>query len=376
MGIGAALQQVGTMYMQRAFQQKDQQKQQEIAAKQRQQDLQEWKERQEFMARLGAPQERVRMVYDEQLKRAVQVREQWQAPTGDQSQGPPVPGMWQETGRDVAPPAAPELKTFKQGDQEITALIDPRTGEVVKEVGRGSAYSPSQRRAGAAAGGGGSGRGKAPAGFRWTEEGDLEAIPGGPAAAKAAAAEAKGKEFSSSEKKNIASLRQSLGALDAIEAQLNAAEEAYAPLKGSFSAGGGGQGMLPTEPGKRFDAAVSQLAPLMRQLTRVPGEGAMSDYESKLLEQGNLNRGDYEATTAEKFKNLRTLVNEMRQSRASALDVYGPDAAASPKDSAAGATPEQKGSTKSNPVQISSEAEADKLPPGTWVILNGRIGQT
>lgn len=328
MGIGAALQQIGGGLMNWGMQRKDQktqvQQQQDEAAKQQKLLL----ERQAALQRLQVPPEKIVQLYDEQLKKAVNVRSQWQInPEG-------TGGTWVETGRDPVLPKdkQPQVISGWQGDKQVTGVIDPDDPASFKPL-----FSGAPPKTQAASGSGAGGRGKAPPGYRYTEDGDLEAIPGGPAAAKEAAAEAKGKTFSSSEKKNIAGLRQSLGALDAIEAQLNAAEAAYEPLKGSFSAGGGGQGMLPTEAGKRFDAAVSQLAPLMRQLTRVPGEGAMSDYESKLLEQGNLNRRDYEATTAEKFKNLRTLVNEMRQSRASALDVYGPDAVEGPKAAAAAA---------------------------------------
>jgi hypothetical protein len=149
MGIGAALQQIGTMYLQRNWQKQDQQKQAEQAKANREADFEEWKRKQEFLARLGAPEERVRQVYDEQVRNAMAVREQWD----------PESRAWKEVGRDQLPKPAPELKTFKQGDQEVTALLDPRTGETVKEIGRGNAFSPSQRRATAGAGGSNGGGG-------------------------------------------------------------------------------------------------------------------------------------------------------------------------------------------------------------------------
>lgn len=375
MGIGAALQQIGTMYLQRNWQKQDQKRQQDVDAKRRAEDEQIWRERQAYLARLNPPQERVRAVYDEQLKNAVQVREQWQ-PGSDASQGPPSEGRWAEVGRDRLPPKdkQPQVITGWKGGQQVTGVIDPDDPESFKELFSGA--PPKSQ----VVGGSGGSR-KAPSGFRYTEDDELEPIPGGPADLKQQAVETKASTFSSSDKKNIASLRQSLGNLDAIEAQLAKVEEAYAPLKGSWSAGGGGQGMIPTEGGKRFDAAVSQLAPLMRQLTRVPGEGAMSDYETKLMERANLNRGDYESTTAEKMANLRQLVGEARQARMSALDVYGLDANGEPKakkepNAAPNGESGQPGSSRSSPLPISSEAEADALPPGTWVILNGRLGQT
>lgn len=374
MGLGAALQQLGGMYLQRNFQRQDDARQQQIDAKRRAEDEALWRDRQAYLARLNPPQERVRQVYDEQRRNALAVREQWQ-PGSDASQGPPSEGRWVETGRDALPPKdkQPQVITGWKGGQQVTGVIDPDDPSSFKEL-----FSGAPPKSQVVGGGSGSGRGKAPSGFRYTDDGDLEAIPGGPADLKQKAADDKATTFSSSDKKNIASLRQSLGNLDAIEAQLAKVEEAYAPLKGTISAGGFGQGMIPTESGKRFDAAVGQLAPLMRQLTRVPGEGAMSDYETKLMERANLNRGDYESTTAEKMTNLRQLVSEAKQARLSALDVYGLDANGEPKaKKEPNAAPQgQAGATRNNPVQISSEAEADALPPGTWVMLNGRLGQT
>lgn len=369
MGLGGALQQLGNMYLQRRWQQQDQQKQLDQQKANREAEFAEWQKKQEFLARLGAPQERVRQVYDEQLKNAQTVREQWN----------PETRSWQETARDMVPPKdkQPQVVTGWKGSQQVTGIVDPDKPESFRELFTGA--PPKSQIVG------GSGHAKAPAGYRYTDDGDLEAIPGGPADfrqqqadAKQQAAEAKAGQLSSSDKKNVASLRQSLGALDAIEAQLNTAEEAWKPLKGSMSAGGFGQGMIPTESGKRFDAAVRQLGPLMRQLTRVPGEGAMSDYETKLLERSTLSRGDYESTTEEKLKNLRQLVDETRKSRLSALDTYGLDANGEPKNKAEPSTEKSgaQGTSRSNPIQIQSEADADKLPPGTWIILNGRVGQT
>lgn len=376
MGLGAALSQLGNMYLQRNFQQKDAQNAEALRQKQRAEDEQIWRERQAYMARLQAPQERVRQVYDEQLKNAVAVREQWQPPD-DGSQGPPAQGRWVEQGRDAMPPKPGELKTFRQGDEEVTALLDPQTGATIREVGRGNAFNPKQRGQGGGTAGtgtqaGGSTKG-APSGYRWSADGALEPIPGGPAAAKAAAAD--DIKLNSGDRKNIATTRQKLGTLDAIENQLNNVEALFEPLKGSWSAGGGGQGRIPTESGKKFDAAVAQLSPLMRQLTRVPGEGAVSDYETRLLENASLNRGDYESTTAEKLKAARELVAEMRKAHAMSLDTYGlgPDGKPAGEKTDTG---KSAGSSRQNPVPITSEAEADSLPAGTWVVLNGRVGQT
>ena len=106
--------------------------------------------------------------------------------------------------------------------------------------------------------------------------------------------------------------KQKLIDLKAMEDQLGKVEQAFKPLRGSFSAGVGG-GFLPTVEGKRFDAAVALLKGMARKLTRTPGEGAMSDYESKLAELANPSRGEYEQVTADQIQQLRALVETTRQ---------------------------------------------------------------
>lgn len=106
--------------------------------------------------------------------------------------------------------------------------------------------------------------------------------------------------------------KQKLIDLKAMEDQLGKVEAAFKPLKGSFSAGPGG-GYLPTVEGKQFDAAVALLKGMARKLTRTPGEGAMSDYESKLAELANPSRGEYEQVTADQIQQLRGLIETTRQ---------------------------------------------------------------
>lgn len=391
-GLGDALQQIGTGMMNRGFAQKDERKAEQMRQKQAAEDQALWEKRQAYLARLQAPPERVRQVYDDQLGKAMNVREQWQPGDGQ------APGQWVESGRDLVPPkdAAPQIVKMRQGDDEVTSIIDPNDPDSAREIGRGSAFNPKQRAAaasqttsgaGATSARGGSLNTKgAPSGYAWSDDGlSFEKIPGGPADKKDGGDDIK---LTSSDRKNVATTRQKLGTLDAIENQLNNVEALFEPLKGSWSAGGGGQGALPTENGKKFDAAVAQLSPLMRQLTRVPGEGAVSDYETKLLENASLNRGDYESTTAEKLKNARQLLGEMRKAHSMSLDTYGLDENGQPKGSkqegAAEEAPKPRsasaanaaGASRDNPVRITSEDQADSLPPGTWVMLNGRLGQT
>lgn len=106
--------------------------------------------------------------------------------------------------------------------------------------------------------------------------------------------------------------KQKLIDLRAMDDQLTKVEDAFKPLQDSFSAGPGG-GILPSVDGKRFDAAVALLKGMARKLTRTPGEGAMSDYESKLAELANPSRGEYEQVTADQIQQLRALVKTTRE---------------------------------------------------------------
>lgn len=152
MGIGAALQQIGGGLMSWGMQRRDQKAQ---AQAQQQAKIAEDKlfmERQAALARLQAPPEKVDQLYNEQLGKVQNVRRQWQVnPDGSG-------GSWIETGRDVVapPPSVPKFETFRQGDEEVSAFVDPATG-TIREVGRGNAFSPSQRRSGGSGGSGGEG---------------------------------------------------------------------------------------------------------------------------------------------------------------------------------------------------------------------------
>ncbi|TWI04799.1 peptidase M15-like protein [Luteimonas cucumeris] len=106
--------------------------------------------------------------------------------------------------------------------------------------------------------------------------------------------------------------KQKLIDLNAMDQQLANVEQAFGRLRGSLSAGLGGK-YLPTEDGRRFDAAVAVLKTQVRKLTRTPGEGAMSDYESKLAELANPSRGEYEQVTDDQLQQLRSLVQTTRQ---------------------------------------------------------------
>lgn len=105
--------------------------------------------------------------------------------------------------------------------------------------------------------------------------------------------------------------RTKITALNALDNQLNRVERALSkakykgPIAGRLPSGISGQDAA-------ADAAIRQLAPLVRQLTRVPGEGAMSDYESRLAEAGQPSRAQSPEALAETLQGYRDLINATR----------------------------------------------------------------
>lgn len=108
--------------------------------------------------------------------------------------------------------------------------------------------------------------------------------------------------------KDATTARQKLTQIKAARQQLASARQAFNRLKGTFSAGLGGN-YLPTPEGQAFDRAIRNLTPLITAVTRVPGVGSMSDYESRLQEASLPSRGTYENVTLQQFQDLENLLN-------------------------------------------------------------------
>lgn len=68
---------------------------------------------------------------------------------------------------------------------------------------------------------------------------------------------------------------------------------------------------LPTESNKEFDAAISGLMPLARQLFRVPGSGADSDKEAKYIENILPDRFSFDGANKQKFTQLRSMISDI-----------------------------------------------------------------
>lgn len=86
--------------------------------------------------------------------------------------------------------------------------------------------------------------------------------------------------------------------------QIQKIREAFDEGRKGMNAFGGAQGWLPTQAGKKFDARVNQMRSTLTALTRVPGVGAMSDYETKLDQSKFPTRTAYESVTEDTLNNL------------------------------------------------------------------------
>lgn len=160
-------------------------------------------------------------------------------------------------------------------------------------------------------------------------------------------------------RQQIGVARQKLQGLRAIKAQLNRVTEALAaaekggwvgPIWGRVP----GSGSFDDESAA-LDKAIAQLAPLIRQLTRVPGEGAMSDYESRLATMALPSRTDNPAATREAVAGLRALIDETARGYNEFLGDGAP-AASGP------------------PVRVHSMDQARALPSGTlYLAPDGKV---
>lgn len=150
---------------------------------------------------------------------------------------------------------------------------------------------------------GGEGGGRAPSGYRWSADGlSLAPIAGGPADKEAS--------LSPTQRRIQNTAQTKLVSLAAIQRQVQRVKELNAKLKNTLAAGPVTSGVAGyfSEDAANFDAAKAMLAASIRQLTRTPGEGAMSDYESRLAEAGNPSRSDWESATDVKISQLEDLL--------------------------------------------------------------------
>ncbi len=78
--------------------------------------------------------------------------------------------------------------------------------------------------------------------------------------------------------------------------------------------------LLPTRTAKEFDASVDALRQTVTALTRTPGLGSMSDYETRLAQAPLPSRGDlYKQVSEQKVSQLETLLNTLESGYRSQL---------------------------------------------------------
>lgn len=153
--------------------------------------------------------------------------------------------------------------------------------------------------------------------------------------------------------KDTGVVKQKLIQINTARQQLEAAKRKFAAIQNSVSAGPGGQ-FVPTPAGKAFDAAIDAMRGTITSITRVPGVGAMSDYETRLDQAKFPERGNYEAVTAQKLEQLDALI--------SGLDAGYRDLLGGPSDTAAPAAPAAPAQQpKSAPKRIRVDAQGNVI---------------
>lgn len=104
--------------------------------------------------------------------------------------------------------------------------------------------------------------------------------------------------------KDATTAKMKLNTVALARQQLGKIKEAFETGRKGVNAFGPGQALLPTQAGRLFDRRVDQMRSTLTALTRVPGVGAMSDYETKLDQSKFPKRDDYETVTADQITNL------------------------------------------------------------------------
>lgn len=119
------------------------------------------------------------------------------------------------------------------------------------------------------------------------------------------------KPVSTISQKEMATARTKVAQAKVARAQLAKARKAFESLRGAVSAGPFGAGKIPTEAGRKFDAAIDTARNTVTGIFRVPGIGAMSDFETRLQQAAFPDRNDYESVTVQKMNDLDAMIGEL-----------------------------------------------------------------
>lgn len=111
--------------------------------------------------------------------------------------------------------------------------------------------------------------------------------------------------------KDQATAKSKITMLTLARQQLQNVQDKFDSIKGSAFSAGPGVGHIPTPSGKAFDAAVDGMRNTITGLTRVPGVGAMSDFETKLSQAANPSRTGYESITQQQIDQMAQMINTL-----------------------------------------------------------------
>lgn len=140
--------------------------------------------------------------------------------------------------------------------------------------------------------------------------------------------------------KDATTAKIKLNTIQIAKKQLADIREAYDEgRKGPMNAFGPGQGMLPTQQGKLFDARVNRMRGTLTSLTRTPGVGSMSDYETKIDQSKFPDRNAWESVTADTIQGLEDQLSLLENGYTGLLsngNQSAPEAPAGPAPAAGG----------------------------------------
>lgn len=198
----------------------------------------------------------------------------------------------------IAPSPRAQAKETIEGPDGSLLQRDPQTGELKLVLGRQprEPQGPTSR-------------------YRPLTPTEIEQI-GLPAGSSAQIDDSTGKIDVLSKKDTTAALSQKdatvakikLNQLKVAKQQLQNVRSKFAKIKGTMQAGKG-QGWVPSEAGEAFDKAVDSMKGSLTAITRVPGVGSMSDYESRIDQSKFPKRGDYESVTEDQIAAIEDLLS-------------------------------------------------------------------
>ena len=208
----------------------------------------------------------------------------------------PVTKTWLEIGRGdaFAPANVGQLEMYKQVHPEDTTMAG---FDAWNRANKASGASSVNTYGSPVAGVGADGK---PVFFQTNKDGQVSVVPDVAPPPKATLTG-----------KDLAAVNGKIQAAQNLKRQLADARARFAQIKGTLAAGPI-TGMNPfSEQGQQFDASIDALRSTVTALTRTPGVGAMSDYETRLDQAKIPTRGKYESTTEQQLQELETFADNI-----------------------------------------------------------------